>query len=107
LSAEAAQARADAALQRSRIETAAARRAQAALARNIQLMDQSDGYLQEQTESARTLFNTGAINALQLVEVLARRVDLLQARTAAQLELVEKRVGILMHSDRIGTNHEG
>jgi hypothetical protein len=63
--------------------------------------------LQEQTESARDLFNTGAINALQLVEVLARRVDLLQARTAAQLELVEKRVGILMHSDRIGTNHEG
>ncbi len=107
LSAEAAQARAEAALQRSRIEAAAARRAQEALAKNIQLMDQSEGYLQDQTESARDLFNSGAINALQLVEVLARRVDLLQARTAAQLELVEKRVGILMQSDRIGTNHEG
>lgn len=107
LNAEAARSRAEAALQRSRIETATARRAQEALARNIQLMDQSEGYLQDQTESARNLFNSGAINALQLVEVLARRVDLLQARTAAQLELVEKRVGILMQSDRIGTNHEG
>jgi outer membrane protein TolC len=57
--------------------------------KNIILLDESAKILEEQTQITRGLFRNGSINALQLVEVLNRRADLLTHRTEAELNLAQ------------------
>lgn len=59
-----------------------------ALRSNLILLKKSQALLDEQTRVARTLFRNGSINALQLTEVLNRRVDLIAHQTEAQINLL-------------------
>ena len=69
-----------------------------ALNTNLDLMDDSAKLLEEQTETAKSLFKNGSINALQLVEVLARRADLITNRTQAEMDLVQARAMLAVNS---------
>ncbi len=69
-----------------------------ALESNLALMEDSSKLLEEQTETARNLFKEGSINALQLVEVLSRRADLITSRAQAEMELVQARVQLAVNS---------
>lgn len=62
-----------------------------ALAGNLALMDDSSRLLEEQTRTARMLFRNGSINALQMVEVFARRVDLVEQQARAGVEYAQAR----------------
>jgi len=94
----AAQAGAESARQQSESEQIDAGETQKALQVNLELMDQSSRLLDEQTETARNLFKDGSINALQLVEVLSRRADLITARAQAERGLVQAHVSLAVNS---------
>ena len=104
--AAAALARADAMNEHARIDEATASQSANALEMNLSLMNESAGLLEEQTTTARGLFRNGSINALQLVEVLARRADLLVSRTEAELSLAQARATLLVSSSAEGVPHE-
>jgi outer membrane protein TolC len=59
------------------------------LIKTLTTLDESQRLLNEQTTVANNLFKNGMINALQLVEVLSRRVDLLNSKTEVEVKLVE------------------
>ena len=59
---------------------------------NLSLLDESSQMLDEQTRVSKELFQTGSMNALQLAEVLNRRVDLLQDRADAETALIEAHI---------------
>jgi outer membrane protein TolC len=67
-----------------------------AIEKNLSLLDESAALLEEQTKTARNLFRNGSINALQLVEVLSRRADLIQSRSDAEMSLAEMKAAQLM-----------
>lgn len=93
--AAAAQARAEAEGQRSNWIRTSSTQAIASLDQNLKLMDESMKLLEEQTTTARGLFRNGSISALQLVEVLARRADLLVSRAEAQLALAQAKAQLM------------
>lgn len=55
-----------------------------ALEKSLSLLDNSESLLEEQTREAMKLFKNGMITALQLSEVLNRRVDLIEQRKQAR-----------------------
>ena len=67
----------------------AAKEGLSATEKTLKLLDESTALLQEQTQVARQLFRNGSINALQLVEVLNRRADLVVNRREAELALAQ------------------
>jgi outer membrane protein TolC len=104
--AAAAQARADGAGERAEMERSGALQSAKALDRNLALMSESAKLLEDQTTVARGLFRNGSINALQLVEVLARRADLLVGRADAELGLAHARATLLVTSGAEGVSRE-
>lgn len=60
-----------------------------ALKDNIALLNESQKILNEQSQVAENLFRNGSINALQFVEVLNRRADLIISQTEAGLNLLD------------------
>ncbi|MBS1958164.1 MAG: TolC family protein [Bdellovibrionales bacterium] len=96
--ASAMQGRAESANRQSRIASIGATQNLESLEKNLSLMNDSTKYLEEQTSLTRELFRNGQINALQLVEVLSRRTDLVVARTAAQLAWTEARQALVLNS---------
>jgi hypothetical protein len=48
------------------------------LEKSLVLIEDSDKILKEQTSNAMRLFRSGMLNALQLAEVINRRVDLIE-----------------------------
>ncbi|MCL1973172.1 MAG: TolC family protein [Endomicrobia bacterium] len=60
-----------------------------ALKDNIAIINESDKILLEQIEVMKTLFKNGAVSALQLIEVLNRRVDLIAQQNEAELAFVK------------------
>lgn len=98
-SAGAAEARADAAAQQAQIARENSLQGVRVAEGNLSLMDESAQFLEEQTATAQTLFRNGSINALQLVEVLSRRADLLANRAAVQLELSRATAVYSMNSE--------
>lgn len=60
-----------------------------ALKSNIRLLDDSQNILHEQSQVTEALFKNGSINALQFVEVLNRRVDLIVSQTEVGLSLLQ------------------
>jgi outer membrane protein TolC len=87
--AAAAQARADGLSERAHIEKVGARAESVTLEKNLLLLEDSAKLLEEQTRVARNLFQNGSINALQFIEVLSRRVDLIINRTDAEHGLAQ------------------
>ncbi len=85
-SSAAAHARVSEARLREDIEVLGSQQATRALEESLKLLIDSARLLAEQTEVAKKLFNSGAMNALQFAEVLNRRADLLAAIEQAETE---------------------
>ncbi|MCM2277876.1 MAG: TolC family protein [Oligoflexia bacterium] len=66
-----------------------------ALAAQLKLARESLQLLEQQSEIARKLFQNGQINALQLTEVFARRVDLITAKTQMEEGLLQAKTRLL------------
>ncbi len=75
--------------QKERAEKLSLDQAIQALKSNIRLLEDSQKILVEQSQVAESLFKNGSINALQFVEVLNRRVDLVTSQSEAGLSLLQ------------------
>ena len=80
---------AEASLQKEKMEYEGLKDALDATNRSLQLLNESEIFLDEQTKITSDLFKNGLINALQYVEVLSRRVDLIKSKSMAKNQLVE------------------
>lgn len=85
----AAQYYAEASSQKEKMEFNSLTEMETTLVKTIVTLDESQKLLDEQTVVANNLFRNGMINALQLTEVLSRRVDLLKSKNDVELNLVE------------------
>ncbi len=68
------------------------------LEKNLQLLENSAKLLNSQLKTSKELFQTGAINALQLVEVFARQVDLEVNYFQAESALADAYASLYMSS---------
>lgn len=59
------------------------------LEKTLELLDNSDRLLQEQSSNAMKLFRSGMLNALQLAEVINRRVDLVENKLNAETQYLD------------------
>ncbi|KHD87172.1 MAG: hypothetical protein OM95_15870 [Bdellovibrio sp. ArHS] len=75
--------------QQEEAEYFAAQEADRAMRANLKLLENSDKLLNEQMQVATTLFKNGSISALQLVEILNRRTDLISQQGDLQLGLIK------------------
>lgn len=69
-------------------------RAKEALEINLELLESSSSYLTEQTRNSMRLFRSGQLNALQLAEVINRRVDLLEQKNSVELQYLDIRMAL-------------
>ncbi|HAR41784.1 MAG TPA: hypothetical protein DCS07_04020 [Bdellovibrionales bacterium] len=69
----------------------------AAISEQIALAEESLQLMQQQTTIALQLFQNGVLNALQLTEVLSRRVELVIARSQMNEEKIKVQAEILTH----------
>lgn len=75
--------------QKEKMEFVGLSQAEEALLKTYITLEDSQKLLDEQTNIANTLFKNGMINALQLVEVLSRRVDLINSFNEVELNLID------------------
>lgn len=61
----------------------------ATLEKNLALIEKSDQLLKEQSVNAMKLFRSGMLSALQLAEVINRRVDLIKDKAQAESQYLE------------------
>jgi outer membrane protein TolC len=59
------------------------------LEKNLVLLEKTDGLLKEQTVNAMKLFRSGMLSALQLAEVINRRVDLIENKNKAETQYLD------------------
>jgi outer membrane protein TolC len=59
------------------------------LEKNLVLLDKSNDLLNEQSKNATKLFRSGLLNALQLAELMNRRVDVIEQKSRAELQYLE------------------
>jgi outer membrane protein TolC len=59
------------------------------LEKNLVLLENTDGLLKEQTLNAMKLFRSGMLSALQLAEVINRRVDLIENKTKVETQYLD------------------
>ena len=71
---------------------------ESSMKQNLALLRESEGLLSEQVKVASRLFQSGSISALQLVEVLNRRVDLILDLLAVEQGLIDIRGKLMMLS---------
>lgn len=75
--------------QQERAERAALNETLKSFRQNIELLNDSHKLLVEQSKMTETLFRNGSINALQIVEILSRRADLIAQQGEAELGLIK------------------
>lgn len=75
--------------QQERAERVALNESIKSLRQNIELLNDSHKLLVEQSKMTETLFKNGSINALQIVEILSRRTDLIAQQGEAELNLIK------------------
>lgn len=92
----AAQYFAEATSQKEKMEFLGMKEMQRALVKTLGTLNESENLLDEQIKIANKLFQNGMINALQLVEVLSRRVDLLGLQTEARMNLINVQSQLLL-----------
>lgn len=85
----AAEAKMEAHKQEERIMLAQLSESRITLEKNLALIEKSDELLDEQTVNAMKLFRSGLVNALQLAEVINRRVDLLENKSRAESQYLD------------------
>jgi outer membrane protein TolC len=61
----------------------------ATLEKSLVLLENSDNLLKEQTQNAMKLFRSGMLTALQLAEVINRRVDLIDNKNKAEAQYLD------------------
>lgn len=59
------------------------------LEKSLVLIEDSDKILKEQTSNAMRLFRSGMLNALQLAEVINRRVDLIENKDKIESQYLD------------------
>lgn len=69
------------------------------LRRSLDLMSESLKLLEEQTKNTYSLFQSGTINVLQLVEALSRRQDLIENRARLQFEFINAHSTLALNSN--------
>lgn len=89
LGAHAAEKMAQAALQEENAERESLKASEKALLSNLLKLDESEKLLSEQMDVSAMLFKNGSIGALQFVEILNRRTDLIEQQTQAELSLLK------------------
>lgn len=82
--------------QKDKMEYEGMRDMQKALIKTLGTLNESEKLLDEQIKIANTLFKNGMINALQLVEVMSRRVDLVGLQTDARMNLIKVQSQLLI-----------
>lgn len=82
--------------QKEKMEFKGMKEMQGALVKTLTTLAESEKLLDEQIKIANTLFRNGMINALQLVEVLSRRVDLVGLQTEARMNLINVESQLLL-----------
>ncbi len=82
--------------QKERAERSALAESDRALRANLARLEDSDRLLAEQTRVSATLFRNGSMSALQFVEILNRRTDLISQETEAELGLIQAASARLM-----------
>jgi outer membrane protein TolC len=80
---------AEASQQQEQAERAALAESILSLQQNLELLEDSYKILIEQGKMTGTLFQNGSISALQIVEVLSRRADLIEQQSEAELGLLK------------------
>jgi outer membrane protein TolC len=85
---KAAQYLAEATQQKEKVEYEGFKDSLGAINHSLLLLNESENYLEEQTKISHTLFKNGLINALQYVEVLSRRIDLIKSISSTKSELI-------------------
>jgi outer membrane protein TolC len=80
---------ADAMSQKEKIDFDSQATMEETLVKTLFTLEESQKLLDEQMVIANNLFKNGMINALQLVEVLNRRVDLINSKTEVETKLIE------------------
>lgn len=81
---------------------------QKAIKSNLKLLSESDHLLKEQMQVATTLFKNGSISALQFVEILNRRTDLISQESELELGLIKSSAENISKFDfKIPFNSEG
>ncbi|MFZ3229615.1 MAG: TolC family protein [Pseudobdellovibrio sp.] len=75
------------------------------LQENITLLNDSYTILLEQSKITETLFKNGSINALQIVEILSRRTDLIVQQAEAELGLVKVATQVITKQKFLIPNH--
>lgn len=85
----AAKARLEAGKQEEKIMLEQLLESKAALEKILGLIENSDNLLKEQTQNAMKLFRSGMLSALQLAEVINRRVDLIDNKSKAQTQYLD------------------
>lgn len=81
-------------LQQENAERAALIENAKSLRSNLARLESSEKLLEEQTQVSLTLFRNGSIGALQFVEILNRRTDLIAQRSEAELAFLKTTIGI-------------
>lgn len=99
LNAQGSERAAQASLQQETVERVALFESGRALRANLTKLDESEGLLSEQMRVSSTLFRSGAIGALQLVEILNRRTDLITQQTEAELSLLKTSATLVSKSN--------
>lgn len=102
LQAAAARARAEELQSKMISDQASAEGGASAAEKNLMLLDESAKFLEEQTQTASSLFKNGSINVLQLVEVLSRRSELLMNRAEAELNFSQMKAALFVTTTREG-----
>jgi len=92
---------AEAMSQKEKIEFDAQSTMEETLLKTLVTLDDSQKLLDEQMNVANNLFKNGMISALQLVEVLSRRVDLINSKTEVELNLVEAKSKKLLLTNNV------
>jgi outer membrane protein TolC len=94
--AAAANSYAEAMAEKERIERGVSKEAIGAGVKALGLIEENESLMTEQTNMMRGLFQNGSISALQFVEVLARRVDLIEARTRTESSVVDSYLALYL-----------
>ena len=77
------------------IQSAANTQNEIALKKNLKLLTESEAFLEEQSQVTQKLFQNGSVSALQLAEMLNRRIDLI-----LQLQTMESKL-ITVRADQV------
>jgi hypothetical protein len=95
LSSKALQERAEEAIRNEETKLKSLLQMEKALKTNLDLIKENAKLMEEQTLIAQQLFGNGALNALQLSEVLSRRADVIQAKNNIESEFLKTRAALL------------